>query len=351
VPLARLPKYVKAQPNPSGGVRYYFRYRGVYQRLPGDPESAEFYARYSALLAGASILVRRPAEGSIAAVIAHYKGTEEFQQLAPKTQRDYARHLDRFADHGHWPVEEFKRRHIKEMQKRLNKTPRTAKYFAQVSSVLFAHAIDEMGLIEVNPAAKLKRLDKAEAYKAWSDEECGKFEASNPPRALLSAYMLGRYTGQRGGDILRWTRAVYDGHTFRFRQSKTARLERPEMVIPALPPLRSYLDALPRDNTVLLVATPEGSAYGETRFRHEFRAALNSCGLKHLSFHGLRHAAGVTLAEAGASEKEIMAWLGHATPGMAAHYCKMAELKKLTASAGSKWTACKLGASQTDESA
>jgi len=113
------------------------------------------------------------------------------------------------------------------------------------------------------------------------------------------------------------------------------------MVVPALPPLKAYLDALPRDNTVLLVATPEGSAYAETRFRHEFRAALNSCGLNHLSFYGLRHAAGVTLAEAGASEKEIMAWLGHATPGMAAHYCKMAELKKLTASAGSKWTASK----------
>jgi hypothetical protein len=49
---------------------------------------------------------------------------------------------------------------------------------------------------------KLKRSDKAEAYKPWSDEECAKFEASSPPRALLTAYMLGRYTGQRGGDIL-----------------------------------------------------------------------------------------------------------------------------------------------------
>ena len=170
MPPARLPKYVKVQVNPSGGVRYYFRYRGVYQRLPGDPESAEFYARYSALLAGVRTPARRPAEGSIAAVIADYKASDKFQQLAPKTHRDYARHLDRFADYGHWPVEEFKRRHVKEIQKPLNKTPRTAKYFAQVCSVLFAHAIDEMELIEVNPASKLKRLDKAEAYKAWSDE-------------------------------------------------------------------------------------------------------------------------------------------------------------------------------------
>jgi hypothetical protein len=145
-----LPKYVKRQPDKTDRTLYYFRYKGVYQRLPDDPASAEFYGRYGALLAGVRTPERR--EGTIAAVIADYKGTEEFQQLAPKTQRDYARHLDRFADYGHWPIGEFKRRHIKEIQKPLNKTPRTAKYFAQVCSVLFAHAI-EMELIEINPAA------------------------------------------------------------------------------------------------------------------------------------------------------------------------------------------------------
>jgi len=243
VPPARSPKYVKAQPDQLGRTRYYFRYRGVYQRLPDDPESAEFFARYSALLAGVKMPARRPTEGSIAAVIADYKASDAFGLLGPKTQRDYARHLDRFAPFGHWQIEEFKRRHVKELQKPLNKSPRTAKYFAQVCSILFAHAI-ELDLIEVNPAARLKRLDKAEAYQAWSDEECAKFEASNPPRALLTAYMLGRFTGQRGGDILRWTRAVYDGRVFRFRQRKTERLERPEMVIPVLPPLKAYLSRL-----------------------------------------------------------------------------------------------------------
>jgi integrase len=336
-----LPKYVKAQPW-RGGVRYYFRYRSVYQRLPDDPQSPEFYARYSALLSGIAGTFRRPAEGTIAAVIAAYKGSPEFQELAPKTQRDYARHLDRFADYGHWQIAEFKRRHIKELQKPLNRTPRTAKYFAQVCSLLFAYAIDELDLIEVNPASKLKRADKAEAYKAWTDEECSAFEVSNPPRAMLTAYMIGRFTGQRGGDILRWTRSVYDGRSFQFRQSKTARLGRPEMIIPALPPLKAYLDAHHFDNTVMMIATPDGAAYAETRFRHEFRAALNAAGLKHLSFHGLRHAAGVALAESGATEKEIMAWLGHSTPAMAAHYCKTAEQKKLTRSAGSKWQASKL---------
>jgi hypothetical protein len=176
-------------------VRFYFRYRGVYERLPDDPESADFYARYSALLAGAKRPATRPADGTIASVIADYKSSEAYGRLAPKTQRDYARHLDRFADFGHWPIEEFKRRHVKELQKPLNKSPRTAKYFAQVCSVLFAYAIDELELIEVNPASKMKRLNKVDPYKPWSDLECTRFESSNPPRPLLTAYMLGRYTG------------------------------------------------------------------------------------------------------------------------------------------------------------
>jgi integrase len=324
-------------------MRYYFRYRGVYQRLPDDPDSPEFHLRYGTLLASATAPAKRAKEGTIAAVIADYRGTEAYQRLDPKTRRDYDRHLCRFREFGHWPIEEFKRRHIKAIQHPLNKTPRTAKYFAQVCSVLFAHAI-ELDLIETNPASKLKRLDKAEAYKPWTDAECATFEKSRPPRGLLTAYMLGRYTGQRGGDILRWTWSVYNGWAFVFRQRKTERLQRPDMVIPALPPLKAYLDDLPRDNTVMIVATPNGSAYKESHFRHQFRAALNACRLQHLSFHGLRPAAGVTLAEGGATEKELMAWFGHSTPAMAAHYCKEAEQKKLAASAAGKWKASKLDA-------
>jgi hypothetical protein len=75
------------------------------------------------------------------------------------------------------------------------------------------------------PASRMKRLDKADPCKAWTDEECGKFEASNPPRAPLTAYMLGRYTGQRAGDVLSWTGSVFNGREFRFRQRKTERLE------------------------------------------------------------------------------------------------------------------------------
>lgn len=53
--------------------------------------------------------------------------------------------------------------------------------------------------------------------------------------------MLGRYTAQRGGDILKWTRKIYDGEKFTFRQSKTARRKRSDMAVHAPEPLKAYL--------------------------------------------------------------------------------------------------------------
>jgi integrase len=328
-----LPKFVKVQPNPRNGQRYYFRQGRSYIRLPDDPASPEFYQRYAQLLANTAVVPRQPAEGSMDQVIASFRGSPGFQKMAPKTKRTYERHLNRFQAVGHRQVSEFKRRHIRELQKPLNATPATAQQFAAVSSALFAYAMDELELIDTNPALRIRRPDKPKPYTAWTDEECAAFETFDMSRSIRTGYMLGRWTGQRLGDVLRWTRSAYDGRFLRFKRSKTARLGKPEMVMPVLAPLKAYLDALPYGDTVMLI----GEAIGEDHFRHKFREALDACGLQHLHFHGLRHAAGVALAEAGATEEEIMTWLGHATPAMAHHYCAQANAKKLALSAARKW--------------
>jgi integrase len=54
------------------------------------------------------------------------------------------------------------------------------------------------------------------------------------------------------------------------------------------------------------------------------RLKLRDLGVTGYSIHGLRKSAGVAIAEAGATEREIMARLGHKTPQMAAHYAKRA---------------------------
>lgn len=54
------------------------------------------------------------------------------------------------------------------------------------------------------------------------------------------------------------------------------------------------------------------------------RLKLRELGVTGYSIHGLRKNAGNEIAEAGGTEREIMARLGHKAPQMAAHYTKRA---------------------------
>ena len=93
--------------------------------------------------------------------------------------------------------------------------------------------------------------------------------------------MLGRYTGQRRGDILAMLRRSYDPAvgSIDVKQSKGGE----ELTIPALRLLKAYLDALAND-ALLFVVDQLGRAYAERKetFSKEFRAALNAAGLRQL---------------------------------------------------------------------
>lgn len=67
--------------------------------------------------------------------------------------------------------------------------------------------------------------------------------------------------------------------------------------------------------------------------RNPNRSALDDAGLKHLHFHGLRHAQATDIAEAGGSEAEIAAVTGHQSPSMVKRYTKRARQEQLAAQA------------------
>jgi hypothetical protein len=67
------------------------------------------------------------------------------------------------------------------------------------------------------------------------------------------------------------------------------------------------------------------------------RRVLHDAGIRGYSVHGLRKNAAQALAEAGCSISEIMAITGHRSPGMALHYAKHAEKKRLARSGMKRW--------------
>jgi integrase len=273
---------------------------------------------------------KRIGEGTVAAMARDYRASDEFMALKPKTQRDYGRMLDLLAPIDRHPAEAIRRKHIRELRKDLAGKERTQKLFTQVASALFNFGIDN-DYCTANPAARMKRIGKAKSYIAWTDAQCDAFEASQPARHLLTAYMLGRYAGQRRGDVLKMARTAYASGCIQVRQEKTHE----PLIIPAHRRLRAHLDQLPKDS-LLFVVDEDGQSLDETTFTKEFREALDDAGLEQLHFHGLRHTAGTALAEAGCSAHEIQAITGHRTLQMVEHYTKAARQKRLASAAVAK---------------
>ena len=71
---------------------------------------------------------------------------------------------------------------------------------------------------------------------------------------------------------------------------------------------------------------------GRVYFENAFSLERKRLGIRKV-FHGLRKTAAVNLAEAGCSEREIMAITGHQTAQMVDHYVKAASQKNMAKTA------------------
>ena len=107
------------------------------------------------------------------------------------------------------------------------------------------------------------------------------------------------------------------------RQQKTGRV----LAIPTHPELARALAALPKTNLTFLM-TEHGASFSAAGFGNWFRRVCNAAELSACSAHGLRHAAGRRLAEAGCTEHEIAATLGMSLR-MVARYTAAASQEQL----------------------
>jgi integrase len=124
------------------------------------------------------------------------------------------------------------------------------------------------------------------------------------PQWMRTAYMLGLWTAQREGDILRLARALRR-HRLRDPTGSAGGETRQgpqELYIRAAKPLRDYLDKSVFPD-LLFVTDEAGKPIPPTVFRHSLRAYLNALGLKDLHFNGLRHTTATALAELGGSDE------------------------------------------------
>ena len=275
------------------------RRRNVVRRKLADG-SVRTYVYESA---GASRTLK-PANGTIGWLQAQYEASPEYAALAPASRKLYRHVLKELEAVRYFRLADFQRKHIMAIRDKLAGKPGIANSFVRAVGAMFAWAMQRGIREDYNPAAGIKSLALKERGP-WDEADLRRAEAglSGP---MLTAFMLGLYTGQRRGDVLRLTWAAYDGQGFDLRQQKTGKA----LWVPAVPPLQAYLAALPRTG-IHIVCQTNGRPYSTGGFDGSWRLAVARCGVPRGLFHGLRHSAATRLAEAGCSEHEIAAITGH----------------------------------------
>jgi integrase len=336
------------------GVKLYWRrgkpyayHRNTGVRLRSAIGSAEFVAEVELLNTIPRAADQRTGDGTLGALIEAYREGPEFAALAQRTRSDYQRIFDYLKPLRDDALADMKAADILEIRDaafRAHKR-RFANYVVAVLRLTLKWGAAR-DMIAVNPAAQVEKIRRPrstpKANRPWDDDEREAVLAA-ATGGLRVVVGLGMFAALREGDAIRATRLIYDGAWLRWTQGKTSEL----VELPVDPRLKLILDAALADRAgspvpaITLAFGARGRPYTLDGFRTMFFRLirrLEEAGKVRpgLTFHGLRHTAGRTLAERGAEPRMIAAMLGHRTLAMAAHYSDEANRKKLAKAAVAK---------------
>jgi integrase len=285
---------------------FWYAWRGG-PRLQGEPGTPEFTASYNAAVATQVA----PAAGTLRSVLTAYEGSSDFDRLRPRTKEDYRWHLSRISRRfATFPLASFTdprtRGVFKAWRDELGKqSPRQADLTWTVLCKAVSWALDS-GLVASHPflrGGKLYRGSRVDNVWGLEDEE--RFLAG-ARHELQLPFLLGIWTGQRRGDLLRLPWKAYDGATIKLKQSKTGK----RVTIPVVGALKIALDNATKVSPIILTR-PDGRPFTRDAFQGMWRRAVKAAGIEGLTFHDLRGTAVTRLALAGCTEAEIAAITGH----------------------------------------
>ena len=276
-------------------------------RLVGEYGSPEFIASYNAAIAtkGAT------PEGRLLALIQSYQKTQDFRGLRERTRADYIKHIVKIEQKfGDMPIKALAdprtRGILLDWRDELAlSSKRQADYTWAVLAKILSCAKDR-GKISVNPCERGGRVyHGTRVDSVWTDDDEAVFLAAAPVHLHLPL-LLGLWTGQRQGDLLRLPWSSYNGQDIRLKQSKTGE----RVLIPVGAPLKLMLDATSRQSPIILVNS-DGRPWTPDGFRASFFKARDAAGIVGRTFNDLRGTAVTRLALVGCTEAQIVSITGH----------------------------------------
>lgn len=310
-----------------GKVRWRFRQKGFSCYLPGAYNSAEFRAAYEVALSGGKRSQKSGVQrGTVSWLIEQYLSSPKYLDRAESSKRTLRRELDWLRDHaGDLPFIRIEPHHVEALMRR-KAGPAAANKVKKNLSMLFNYAARKLTYKGVNPARFAdSRKENPDGFHTWSEHEIDCFMKVHGPGTMArKALMIFLCTGASRQEAARMGRQhIKDGRIV-FRRGKTG----VEADLPILEELATELALVPAEYMLFLTHT-DGRAYQPETLGNWFRARCDEADLKQCSAHGLRKSGATRLAERGATEFEVMAFLAHATPKEAGRYVKAARRGRL----------------------
>lgn len=246
------------------------------------------------------------ASNAFKAIIVAYRSSPEFERLADSTQRDYNRVLDRIDEQfGAAPIAAFEdrrmRREIIEWRDQWRGQPRTADKATVTMAILLSWAVDN-ALLTINVAKGISHLHSVnKSDEVWEDRHWLAMDGA-PPQ-LMRGLRLASMTGLRLGDLVRlgWSQVGEKSIIV------TTRKRKGRAVIPIVPELRAFLDALPHREGPLLLNS-RGKPWTESGFETVFQRKKPKGFDRRI--HDLRGTYVTWLAMKGLTDDEIARIIG-----------------------------------------
>ncbi|OKP81159.1 site-specific recombinase [Ensifer adhaerens] len=313
--------------------KWYAYHRKSGRRLAAEFGTPEFFAELAAIDAETKGQEAKP--GTLAALIASYRGSAGFQSLKTRTKSDYQKVLEYLKPLGPSPLAELTQGWVARLRDKTfeKKKRKFTNYTLTVLSILFEHAI-EQEMMTVNPVSKVKRVrkptDSKEANRPWLDYERDAVAAALPAHMRLPVALM-MYCGLDPQDALTLPRTAVSDGRLDTRRGKTG----VPVWVPLPSPVIDALNAEPKHHatTLTLCANSYGKPWTVSGFRASWRPVRQKLEAEgkvqpDLTLKGLRHTVATILREMGKDYSAIAEMLGQKTEAMAKHYSRRADMSK-----------------------
>ena len=321
-----------------GRLRYRLRLatkgRRVDTYLPGVIGSTEFRTAYEEAIEEARTTSRRAKAGTIGQLVEVYLGSAAFRNLAPSTLAEKRMRLDWIRGViGEARYATVQPRHVETLMAKKG-GPQAANRLKKDMSQLFRVAAKNFGFSGQNPAALADSYKiNTDGFHSWTDAEIVMYREGHPTGTIARlALEIFLGTGAARQDAAALTRSNIRGAEIHYRRGKTGQA----VAVPIVEELAREISRVPGDRLVLLT-NRHGKPMNSRSLGRAFAAWCAEAGLSNkCRAHGLRKAGARRLAEAGATEHQIMSVLGHANPAMAARYTAAANRGTMAAAGVAK---------------